>query len=212
MKFEELLDIVRDEPVFASGLLLAGDVDPVDIRRQLSRWVTSGKLVQLRRGLYALASPYRKAIPHPFFVANRLVPGSYVSLQTALAAAGLIPEYTPVVTSVTAGRPGDWHTPLGRFSYRHIQPSFLFGYHQTVLDGNQQAFVALPEKALLDLVYLEADADRPEYLRELRLQHLDTLDADRLRAFSGRMGRPKLRRAVEQVLLLMQEETVYEVL
>lgn len=63
-----------DEPVFEAGLLLAGDVDPSDVRRQLSRWVNAGRLYQLRRGLYALAPPFQKIRPHPFLVANRLVP------------------------------------------------------------------------------------------------------------------------------------------
>src|SRR5689334_4820969 len=39
MRFEDLLETVDREPVFETGLLLAGDVDPADVRRQLSRWV-----------------------------------------------------------------------------------------------------------------------------------------------------------------------------
>ena len=31
MKFEDLLEIVGREPVFETGLLLAGDVDPADV-------------------------------------------------------------------------------------------------------------------------------------------------------------------------------------
>jgi len=119
MKFEALLQIVEDEPVFETGFLLAGDVDPADVRRQLSRWVKGGRLLQLRRGLYALAPPYRKVKPHPFLVANRLVPGSYVSLQSALAYHGLIPEHVPVTTSVTTGRPQRQESPLGSFVYHH---------------------------------------------------------------------------------------------
>jgi len=85
MEFSQLLEIVGDEPVFESGLLLAGEVDPSDVRRQLSRWMQTGRITQLRRELYALAPPYQKVKPHPFLVANRLVRGSYVSLQSALA-------------------------------------------------------------------------------------------------------------------------------
>jgi hypothetical protein len=39
MRFEDLLEIMDREPVFETWLLLAGDVDPADVRRQLSRWV-----------------------------------------------------------------------------------------------------------------------------------------------------------------------------
>ena len=92
MKFTSLLDIVGDEPVFETGLLLAGAIDPGNVRRQLSRWTKAGHLYQLRRGLYALAPPFQKVKPHPFVVANRLMPASYVSLQSALRHYGLIPD------------------------------------------------------------------------------------------------------------------------
>jgi hypothetical protein len=39
MKFEHLLETVTDEPLLETGLLLAGSVNPTDVRRQLSRWV-----------------------------------------------------------------------------------------------------------------------------------------------------------------------------
>lgn len=76
MEFARLLEIVGDEPVFETGLLLAGALDPSAVRRQLSRWTKAEQLYQLRRGLYALAPPFQKVKPHPVLVANRLVPGS----------------------------------------------------------------------------------------------------------------------------------------
>ena len=104
MIFRDLVEIVADEPLFETGLLLAGAVDAADLRRQLSRWTRGGRIQQLRRGLYALAPPWRKRTPHPFLVANRLAPGSYVSGLSALAFAHVIPEHVVEVTSVTAGR------------------------------------------------------------------------------------------------------------
>jgi predicted transcriptional regulator of viral defense system len=98
MEFTHLLEIVGDTPVFETGLLLAGNVDPADVRRQLSRWTAAGRLYQLRRGVYTLAPPFQKVKPHPFVSANALVQPSYVSLQAALAHHGLIPDYTPVTT------------------------------------------------------------------------------------------------------------------
>jgi predicted transcriptional regulator of viral defense system len=213
VKFEQLIDSVGEEPVFETGLLLAGDVDPADVQRQLSRWVKAGRLYQLRRGLYALAPPYQKVRPHPFLVANRLVQSSYVSLQSALAHYGLIPEYVPVTTGVTAGRPGRWQTPLGSYEFRHVQTDFLRGFHRMQLGGGQEAFVATPEKALLDLVYLEPAGDSPEYLGELRLQRLETLRLDELRRQAETSGKPKLKRAAELVSELAEAESLeYETL
>lgn len=206
MEFRRLLEIVGDEPVFETGLLLAGPVQPADVRRQLSRWTKSGKLHQLRRGLYALAQPFQKAQAHPFLVANRLVRASYVSLQSVLAHYDLIPEYVPVTTSITTRRPARWDTPFGRYDFRHVQVDFWRGYKLLDLGGGQQAFVATPEKALLDLIYLTPDADNPAYLRELRLQNLDRLNLDELRRQAALFPGAKLRRAVEIVAQLARDE------
>ncbi|MBM3263052.1 MAG: type IV toxin-antitoxin system AbiEi family antitoxin domain-containing protein [candidate division Zixibacteria bacterium] len=207
MKFDELLYIIADEPMFDTGMLLSGSVDPSHIRRQLSRWVKAGKLYQLRRGLYAPAPPYRKTAPHPFLIANRLVRGSYVSLQSALAFAHLIPEYVPTVTSVTTDRPGVRDTPLGRFEYRHIRRAWLFGYQAMDIGEGRQAFVATLEKALMDLIYLEPGGDRLDFLRALRLQHMNRLDPERLEAIADRLHKPKLHRARQCIGSLMAEET-----
>jgi len=211
MEFEKLLQIVGDEPVFKTGLLLAGNVKPAHVRRQLSRWVKAGRIYQLRRGLYALAPPFQKVKPHPFVVANHLVRGSYVSLQSALAHYGLIPEYVPVMTSVTTSRPGRWETPLGHYEFRHIKPAMLFGYQQTDVGDRQSAFIASPEKALLDLIYLEAGADSIDYLRELRLQNLDQLDLILLSQYADRTGSFKLKRSVAIISnLVASEDEEYE--
>ena len=208
MKFDRLLEIVSDEPVFEAGLLLAGDVDPGDVRRQLSRWVEAGRLYQLRRGLYALAPPFQRVRPHPFLVANHLVRGSYVSLQSALAHYNLIPEYVPVTTSVTPDRPYRWDTPLGSYLFRHLRKDLLTGYRRTLLAGGQEAFVASPEKALLDLLYLEAEADTEEYLGELRLQHMETLDLAELTRLAEQFGKPKLLRAAARVARMAEAEAM----
>jgi hypothetical protein len=207
MRFDRLLEIVSNEPVFESGLLLSGDVDPRDVRRQLSRWTRAGKLLEIRRGLYALAPPYRKVAAHPFLVANRLFRGTYVSCQSALAYHGLIPESVPVVTSVGAGRPGSRDTPLGAFDFRYIKPSLRYGYRPMDLGQGQIALVAVGEKALLDLVYLSPAGDDPRFLRELRLQHLEGMDLSALDGLAARSGSPKLRRAAEAIRRLARDET-----
>lgn len=210
MEFTELLEIIRDEPVFDTGLLLAGDADPREIRRQLSRWRQAGKIYQLRRGLYCLAPPFQKVNPHPFLVANRMVPASYVSLQSALAYYGMIPEHVPVTTSITTRRPTHWETPLGAFDFRHIQMDFFDGYSLMDLGEEQRAFIARPEKALLDLVYLEPGGDEPDYLVELRLTGLNRLDWRLLEYLARKIDKPKLMRAGAAIQELAREEGEFE--
>jgi predicted transcriptional regulator of viral defense system len=208
MKFAELLELVSDQPLFETGLLLAGDVDPNDVRRQLSRWVLSGRIRQLRRGLYTLAPPYQNVVPHPFLVANALVPGSYVSAQSALAFYGFIPEYAPRMMSVTMGRPSNWD---GGFQFQHLAPHLFFGYQLVDLSEGQQAFVATPEKAVLDLAHLTPHSDSPDFLAELRLQNLERLNLPRLYEFAERAGKPKWRRVATQIeKLALLEKGEYE--
>jgi predicted transcriptional regulator of viral defense system len=206
MQFTDLLEIVGDAPLFETGLLLAGDVDPADVRRQLSRWTAGGWLYQLRRGLYTLAPPYQKVKPHPFTVANALVRGSYVSLQAALAHYGLIPDIVHRTTSVTTGRPGQWRTPLGIYTFRHIKRAWFHGYRRLALGGGHSAFVATPEKALLDLVYLQPGGDDPTHLAELRLQATEQLDLDALAHLAEVSGSPKLQRAADLIAGLAESE------
>ena len=207
MEFEELLQIVGEEPVFETALLLAGDVDPNHIRRQLSRWVRTGRIHQLRRGVYALAPPSRKLNPHPFVLANLMDHASYVSGQSAMAFYELIPEYVPMVVSVTTSRPARWETPLGDFAYRHIRSDLFAGYKRSPLGNGEFAFVARPEKALLDLIYLTPQSDSREYLAELRLQNLQQLDMVELRRQGELFGRPKIDRAIKILERLVLDQT-----
>lgn len=206
MKFAELLEIVGDAPVFEASLLLAGDVDPVDVASQLSRWVSSGRLVRLRRGLYLLGAPYAKRRPEPFEVANMLVAPSYVSGESALSFHGHIPESVFTVSSVTTRRQGSFSTSLGEFQYQHVSPTMFWGYTRVTFSSGASAFVAFPEKALLDLVYLRAGADSPAFLRELRLERLDRLDTGRLLEMARRAAKPKLERAARFVAVLAAEQ------
>lgn len=206
MVFSELIRSVENEPVFETGLLLSGNVSPEEIRLQLSRWTATGKIIRLRRGLYALAPPYRKVIPHPFLVANRLEPGSYVSLQSALAYAGVIPEGVITTTSVTLGRPVALRTPIGEYDFRHIHRSWFKGYSLADLGDGQKAFVASPEKALLDLVYLQPKGDTEGYLRELRLEAMEKFDLKAMEIFAKELNKPKLLRAVKIIRRLAEED------
>jgi predicted transcriptional regulator of viral defense system len=206
MEYERLLQLIGDDPVFESSLLLAGNINPKIVRLQLSRWVNSGRIYQLRRGLYSIAPPYQKVKPHPFLVANRLQHSSYVSLQSALAFYSLIPETVNITVSVTTGRPERLGTPLGIFEFRHIKSNLLFGYQMSDL-GDQEALVATPEKALLDLVYLQPGGESPKYLQELRLQNLDRLNLDQLKNQSKVYDSPKMRAATKNILQLIQDES-----
>ena len=205
MEFDQLLKLVGNEPVFESSLLLAGDVKPEYLRMQLSRWVKAGKILQLRRGVYALAAPYQKQSPHPFLVANRLQSASYVSLQSALSFYGMIPDIIQSTVSVTTGRSDSLQTPLGNFEFRHIHKEYFRGYRWIDV-GGQKAFVAIPEKAILDLIYLQPGGETPEFITELRLQNLEHLDIQVLWKQSSFFNKPKMQKAVKVIEMFVKQE------
>lgn len=200
--------LVADEAVFSSALLLSGEESVRQVRLQLSRWTKAGRLIQLRRGIYALAPTWRKVEPHSFLVANRLQRGSYVSLQSALAWHGMIPEHVPVVTSVGPSRPETIRNPLGVFQFNHLSCGLLFGYSRVEVVSRQFAFIASPEKALLDLAHLTPGADSEDYLRELRLQNAAAIRQSLLNEVAQRSGKPKLIRVAQLAGALLAAEKV----
>ena len=138
-------------------------------------------------------------------VANALVRGSYVSLQSALAFHGMIPESVHTVTSVTHRRGRRFTTPLGGFIFHNIHPRLLSGYVAEVIAG-QDAFVARPEKALLDLLHLVPGTDDPAFLEELRLR-LDSFDLGLFESWAE--GRPKLLRAAGHLRRMLETEAAF---
>jgi hypothetical protein len=110
---------------------------------------------------------------------------------------GLIPEYVPTVTSVTAGR---WQTPLESFEFRYVKRELLWGSQRVEVAPGQKALLTTPEKALLDLIHLQPGGDSPDYLRELRLQNLEHLDPQKLQDMATRAGKAKLQLAASFIL------------
>ncbi|PIU41225.1 MAG: hypothetical protein COS99_06555 [Candidatus Omnitrophica bacterium CG07_land_8_20_14_0_80_42_15] len=198
MEFEEFLKKVSKLAVIEAEALYSGTAKRASVEVQLSRWHKAGKLIQLKRGLYVLSETYRKTEIYGLAVAAVLHRPSYLSLEKALEFHNLIPEQVAAYTSVTSNRPAVFKTGLGDFKYTHIQKSFFWGYTAATLNG-QTAFVALPEKALLDFFYLRHGPATEAYIDELRLQNLEDLDEKRLIQFAKKMNKPKLFRVAEQL-------------
>ena len=204
MKFVDLLEKVSDLPVFTVRFLAAGGNLP-KIRLQINRWVKNGKVIRIHKGLYSLAEPYRKVPAEPFCIANNLKHASYVSGYSALSWYGMIPEFVPAVTSITTGRPQTIQTPMGRFEFRHVDKKYFWGYQQIEFKFGQTAFIASPEKALLDLIYLTSGGDAIEFIEELRLQNFEQIDRSVLRQLTENFKSPKLNRALNNIEKILNQ-------
>lgn len=114
----------------------------------MQRRAKRGDLVRLQRDAYSTLDALTAT---PLRVANALRKPSYISLFTALSEAGITTQNPREIQSVTTARSKDIapeESPV-RFSYRQVPTRILTGFE---LRGG--VFIAEPEKAFLDLLYL----------------------------------------------------------
>lgn len=150
----------------------------------ISQLNDAGWLVRIKRGLYQLAdltSLGSLTLTRPV-VAQLLEPGSYVSFEAALNYHGLHDQLMRGYGSCTRKkRPSaDLHGIL--YYFVTITESNYFGFEELTLD-RQQARIAHPEKALIDIVRHERSANSLDHVAEVLAEGEESLDLDRLTAY-----------------------------
>lgn len=154
----------------------------------VNRALHKGDLLRLRRGRYLLSSAARHGKMHPFVLAQALIPGSYISFETALSFHGWIPESTPVTMSVTPDRRRQTLDipEFGQFNYYPLALNkgwFLESVNREALAG-KSFLIAQPLRALLDIFCLrKLDYQGLRSLTEgMRIDEaeLSTIDNDNL--------------------------------
>jgi predicted transcriptional regulator of viral defense system len=206
MNWSEFLSKFADQPLFHSSMLQVFRESQAYLQVQLSRWVDTKKLIQIRRGWYMIAEPYRQREIPPAVIANRVVAPSYLSLEWALSFYGIIPEETPNPTSVTTARAEDFQA-IGRlFIYRHIKPSYFKGYSRMKHDDHE-ILIASQEKALWDklYLYLRGRSFSSRWLEGLRLQNLEEFNLSHWKKYTMMTPLASLRRASSLVADYIQE-------
>ena len=138
--------------------MLFPDESVESLKVMLYRWKTDGKVKTLKNGLYELCYPRDLTLPD-LYIANKLYNPSYVSLQTALSIYSIIPEVSMSVTSVTTKTTRKFKNSHGSFFFRTIKPEYFAGYRITDYNGFY-VFIAEPEKAVIDFLYLNNEKYR----------------------------------------------------
>ena len=206
MKFNTLLSTFGHLSFFdLSTVLQMLGGERASVRVQLSRWLRAGKLLSLRRGLYAFADPYRKIAVHPLDLANQLYKPSYLSSLWVLGFMGLIPEKVVTYTSITPRVPRRFANAFGRFHYSNIKQSYFFGFSKKSIQG-MSVWMAEPEKALLDLWHLNKGPWSLPRMQEMRFQNVELVDLDRLKIYAARFNAPRLTAAVGHWCAMAGEE------
>lgn len=175
-------------------------------RDNLSRWTRKGYLTHLKRGWYAFPE-FKNSPDFAEYVAGRIYRPSYVSLHSALAFFGLIPEAVFQITSVTSLKTASFKNDFGEYSYKSVKNELMFGYFPRELAEGRPVAFATCEKALLDLLYLYPFYNTESELVELRLDKdmlHENCDKTTWRSFGQRFQSA----ALEQRMRLL--EKVYE--
>lgn len=168
-------------------------------RNNFVRWADKGLLIRLRQGYYTFPE-YKTKPDFWFYFANRIYRPSYVSLHTALAFYGIIPETVVQLTSVTTLKTISFNNVIGDFSYKSIKENLMFGYDLRPIADGRAIQLARPEKALLDLLYLYPFYNTVNELEELRLDEgflRDNLNINQLLEFSMKFKNKALERRVQ---------------
>ena len=143
------------QPVFRTAdIMVALDVKKSHASKLLERLAQHGHVIRLMRGLWAMPESLEPLalVPHltaPF--------PSYVSLQSALYYHNMISQIPEVIYCVSLARTRTYETSVATISVHHIEGSFFFGYEER---GEHHVRMALPEKALLDILYLSQSKSR----------------------------------------------------
>lgn len=138
-------------------------------RTKLQRLVRDGAYIPVVRGLYETD---RNVGGH--LLAGVIRNPSYLSFEYSLWYHGLIPESVKVYTSATTctHRTKRYETPFGAFTFRDV-PLDAFRWGQMrIIDGGSSFWIASPEKALCDEVYIKPPVSTLVEMEEMIFEDL----------------------------------------
>jgi len=151
----------------------------------------SGLVRRLRRGLWALRPDVDPLSVPPYLTAPF---PAYVSIWSALARHGMFEQVPRQIFVTSLDRTRRVTTASGTYSIHHLAPELFGGF-----DGSEEGgYLATPEKALFDTVYLRAPRGAQILLPELELP--DRFQEKKLNEWTNRIARPRLRTIVSRGL------------
>jgi len=152
-------------PVFtARDLAAVSGRSPSVVSQGLAFLGRQGLAVKVTHGVWAAGG----VMPSPYAVIPYILPKqrAYVSFTSALHLHGIIEQIPQVVTLASVAHTKEVRTGAGTFAVHHLAPSFFCGFVRREGGG---FFIAEPEKALVDCLYVSAFRDR-------RFSHFPELD------------------------------------
>jgi hypothetical protein len=150
-KNDFILEIYKDDrTVFRLSdiAMLFSQEDIIFLSDRLNYYVHTNKILNPRKGIYA------KSGYNPLELANILYTPSYISLEYVLQRSGIVFQYDSSYTSISylsrsIGINGK------TYSYRRIKEEIIMDTTGIIRDQNIN--IAIPERAFLDILYLNKD-------------------------------------------------------
>ena len=147
-----LLNIYKDNAsVFTTqkiAMLYGQGLDRDALKNRMNSYVRNGELLNPRKGIYAKPGYDEKEL------ACLLYTPSYISLEYVLQRSGVVFQYNDEITSV--GNLSRTVVIDGRkYTYRKIKGEILIDTTGTICQGNTN--IASPERAFLDILYLDSN-------------------------------------------------------
>ena len=149
-------------------------ISPASARVSASRYVKQGLLVRVKRNMYVLRETWNSlGRAEKFVLVNMGQTPSYISLMTAL-------DYYEITTqvqrdyyeSVAVKRTKEIQIDGSVFRYSKIAGNLYFGFKK-----EKEYFIATPEKALVDAIYLMSYG---RYALDISALDIEKLDRDEI--------------------------------
>ena len=147
-----ILEIYKDNGTvyrFNDIAMLVGETNFQSLSKKLNRFVHLNKLLNPRKGIYA------KSNFNPEELACILNTPSYISLEYVLQKAGVVFQYDSRITIISY-LSRDIEIDNQSYSYRKIKGEILVET-KGIIRKDTHVNIATPERAFLDLLYLDKD-------------------------------------------------------
>jgi len=171
-----------------------------------------GLIEPVKKGLYIAGRSLGADRPESALLANHMLGPSYLSMESALAHYGLIPEKVFAITSMTTKASRKFQTNIGLYTYTNLPlPYYAFGLATVSLSKDQQAIMAIPEKALCDKIAttagitLRSQSSARDYVfGNLRMEEEDLAKFDLNGMLSWLENAPK-RESLEMLIKMIEK-------
>ncbi len=180
-KLEQEIKKINKNYFSLNDLRKISHLQEASLKVAINRLIKEKKIIRLANNFYTV-EPAKIVLEK---LAQELLSPSYISFETALAHYGIISQKPSNLTLATLGRSQQKKVLNVNLIFRHLQKNLFWGYVRLT-----DYYLATPEKALIDLIYLSLNGNYRIDLTELELnvinrkifkQYLEKVENKRLK-------------------------------